>query len=116
MAFVILVIVAVVVLAIAGGVLFALRSSSAKEHPHAAGEPPATRAKRKATAVPETPTVEELEAMLEAPPAPEPSVTEAPPEAPPEAPSEPEAQAPAEAVEPEVVEKPRLRDRLGRTR
>jgi fused signal recognition particle receptor len=45
-----------------------------------------------------TPTVEELEAMLEAPAAPAPTV-EAPP-----------------AAEPEVVERPRLRDRLGRTR
>jgi len=43
-----------------------------------------------------TPTVEELERLLEAPPAPEPEIA-APPA-------------------PEVIERPRLRDRLGRTR
>jgi fused signal recognition particle receptor len=48
----------------------------------------------------ETPSVEELEALLKAPPAPEP-VVETPP---------------APTPEPEVIEKPRLRDRLGRTR
>jgi fused signal recognition particle receptor len=47
----------------------------------------------------ETPSVEELEALLRAPAAPE--VT---------------APAPAPAAEPEVVERPRLRDRLGGTR
>jgi fused signal recognition particle receptor len=73
-----------------------------------AGEPAAPPAERPSrplappVELPETPTVEELEAMLEAP-------------APPEAPEAPEA---APELEPatEVVERPRLRDRLGRTR
>jgi fused signal recognition particle receptor len=86
-----IVIVLAVIVLVTGGVLLLLRRR--EEHPGVPGEPP--RAVRTVEEAPPTPTVEELEALLEAPAAPEPVIT--PPE-------------------PEVIEKPRLRDRLGRTR
>jgi fused signal recognition particle receptor len=77
-------------------VAFRRRGGVAEIH----GEP--TTPTKTTTLEPPTPTVEELEALLKEPPAAEP-VIEAPPE--------------AEVVaEPEVIERPRLRDRLGRTR
>jgi fused signal recognition particle receptor len=97
MAYVLLIVVALVAVVIAGVVLVGLRSRSAKEHRRVEGEPASANGTRAATA-PATPTVEELEAMLEAPPAPEAPPAAAPP------------------TEIEVVERPRLRDRLGRTR
>jgi fused signal recognition particle receptor len=116
MAFVLLIVVALIAVVITGVVLFAMRSSGTKEHPLATGEPRASQQSpsTSTTAAP-TPTVEELEAMLEAPPAPEPPIAKAPP-APPHVAPPTEVAAPVEAPEPEVVEKPRLRDRLGRTR
>src|SRR5262245_2476556 len=95
---IVVIIVVVAVLLVAGAL--ALVVSRRRAHPSVAGEPPAPVAEKPAVdpaaeTVP-TPTVEELEALLEAPAAPEP-VIEAP-------------------AEPEVFEKPSLRDRLGRTR
>jgi fused signal recognition particle receptor len=95
----VLIIVAAAVVALAAGLTLVVR----RRRHQIPGEPPpraATTAAAPEVEV-ETPSVEELEAMLDAPAAPE---VEAPPVAP---------LAPAE---PEVVEKPRLRDRLGRTR
>jgi fused signal recognition particle receptor len=89
---VIVIIVAVVVLLAGGAALVVTRR---RERPHVPGEPVGPPPTATDLDIP-TPTVEELEALLEAPPVPE---VEAPP-----------------APEPAVVEKPRLRDRLGRTR
>src|SRR5262245_11688690 len=94
---IVVIIIVVAVLLVAGAV--ALVATRRRAHPSVAGEPPAPVAEKPAVdaaaeTVP-TPTVEELEALLEAPAAPEPVI---------------------EAAEPEVLEKPRLRDRLGRTR
>jgi fused signal recognition particle receptor len=86
MVFVIVAVVVVLVGAIIGFVVTQRR----REHPRVPGEPSAARTATIEQA-PSTPSVEELEAMLEVP------TVEAPPE-------------------PEVIEKPRLRDRLGRTR
>jgi fused signal recognition particle receptor len=95
MVIVLVIIIIVAVLAIAGAFAVALRAGGrSAERRDVRGEP--TTPPRDVRA-PETPTVEELEAMLEAPPAPEPTVVEEP-------------------ALPEVIEKPRLRDRLGRTR
>ena len=115
MAFALLIVVAVLAVAITGVVLLALRSPGTKEHPRAAGEPRVETKPRPSPTLPTTPTVEELEAMLEAPPVAEPPVIEAPPPAIPGV-EEPAAVVEPEVLEPEVVEKPRLRDRLGRTR
>src|SRR5213080_5191695 len=93
MVVVLIVIVVAFVALLAGGLLLVIRR---REHDTVPGEP-FPGAVATVDEAPPTPTVEELEEMLEAPPAPEP-VVEAPPE-------------PAE-----VIEKPRLRDRLGRTR
>ena len=113
-AVIVVVVVALVLVSI--GVAVLLRSGGRRKGAGpVAGEPPATPATReapRATTRPAaqplpqvpTPTVEELEELLRA--APE---VEAPPA--PEA--EVEVEAPAA---PEVVERPRLRDRLGRTR
>ncbi len=104
MVVVIIVLVALVVASI--GVLFGLRMSArTKARTDVAGEPiapPAAppRSERSPQPTVEAPGVEELEALLQAP-------------APPEAPPEVEA---LEVTEPEVLERPRLRDRLGRTR
>jgi fused signal recognition particle receptor len=94
MVVVLIIVVVAFVALLAGGLLLVIRR---REHDTVPGEPPAA-AVTTVDEAPPTPTIEELEEMLEAPPAPEP-VVEAPPEA-----------------EPEVIEKPRLRDRLGRTR
>jgi fused signal recognition particle receptor len=91
-----LVIIVVVALLLIAGVAFV--ATRRRDHPRVAGEP-AAPPPPVITESPPTPTVEELEALLEAPPAPEPVVP----------PPEPEAPAPP-------IEKPRLRDRLGRTR
>jgi fused signal recognition particle receptor len=92
---IVLVIIILAVLVVAGGFAIALRAGSRHgERRDVRGEPTTPPG---AVRAPETPTVEELEAMLEAPPAPEPTVVEEP-------------------ALPEVIEKPRLRDRLGRTR
>ncbi len=94
----------VVVVAVAAVVLIVAAFVAARVRPRPGrvpGEPPPPA--REVTA----PTVEELEALLQAPP-----VTEAPPVEAPPAPPAPEVAAPV----PEVVERPRLRDRLGRTR
>jgi fused signal recognition particle receptor len=91
---IVVIVLAVLALAIVVGGITLVMTRRAR--PGVPGEPPG--ALDVEAGVP-TPTVEELEAMLEAPPA------EAPAEAP-----------PGEALPPEVVEKPRLRDRLGRTR
>jgi len=89
-----IVIAVVVVLIVGAGAIALVRR---RDTGTVQGEIVAPRAVTEAEPV-ETPSVEELEALLKAPPAPEP-VVEAPP-----------------APEPEVIEKPRLRDRLGRTR
>ena len=92
---IVLIVIIVAVLAIAGVFAVVLRAGGrGAERRDVRGEP---KTPPGAVRAPETPTVEELEAMLEAPPAPEPTVVE-----------EPEL--------PELIEKPRLRDRLGRTR
>jgi fused signal recognition particle receptor len=88
--------IAMLIVAVFAIVAFRRRGGVAEIH----GEP--TTPTKTTTLEPPTPTVEELEALLKEPPAPEP-VIEAPPE--------------AEVVaESEVIERPRLRDRLGRTR
>jgi fused signal recognition particle receptor len=97
MAVAIVIVVVAFVALLAGGLTLLLRRR--EEHPRIAGEPPAPPQIDEA---PPTPSVEELEALLEAPTVPEP-VIEAPPE-------------PEVVVEPEVIEKPKLRDRLSRTR
>jgi fused signal recognition particle receptor len=89
-----IVIAVVVVLIVGAGAIALVRR---RDTGTVQGEIVAPRAVTEAEPV-ETPSVEELEALLKAPPAPEP-VVEAPP-----------------APEAEVIEKPRLRDRLGRTR
>src|SRR5262245_46184614 len=93
MAVVLIVVVVAFVALLAGGLMLVVRRRRRDEV--MPGEPPPA-ATTTVDEAPPTPTVEELEEMHEAPPAPEP-VVEAPPE-------------------PEVIEKPRLRDRLGRTR
>jgi fused signal recognition particle receptor len=113
---VVIVVVVVALVLVAAGVLVAVRSSGrTKERPGVAGEP-ATRPKPDVLAPEPTapaPSVEELEALLrgpevEAPPAPAPEVEV-------EVTPAPVAEPEPAAVE-EVLEKPRLRDRLGRTR
>jgi fused signal recognition particle receptor len=85
---IVLIVVAVVLVGAIVG--FVVTRTRRREHPRVPGEPIAAPTAT-VEAAPPTPTVEELEAMLETP------TVEAPPE-------------------PEVIEKPRLRDRLGRTR
>ncbi|HVJ95360.1 MAG TPA: signal recognition particle-docking protein FtsY [Acidimicrobiia bacterium] len=104
MELVILIAVAALVL-IGAGVVLARRSGSVKEHPRVAGEPPAAVTETKPE-IP-TPTVEELEELLQVPAPPDVDVVAPEPEV-----IEPEV---VEVVEPEVIEKARLRDRLGRT-
>jgi len=105
---VLVVLVVVVIVLVAGGVVL-VRRARTKEHPGVEGEPEAPSRASAASTTEEipTPTVEELERLLEAeleePPADSAVVAEAEPE------------AAVEAV-PEVIEKARLRDRLGRTR
>jgi len=96
---VIIVIVAALVL-VGAGVAVMLRSSRRSAKGAVAGElsPSRTEANRLAELTIPTPSVEELEELLREPAAP--------------AEAEPEAAGPAA----EVVERPRLRDRLGRTR
>ncbi|HTL85759.1 MAG TPA: signal recognition particle-docking protein FtsY [Acidimicrobiia bacterium] len=84
---IVLIVVAVVLV---GAIVGFVVTRQRREHPRVPGEPTAASAAT-VEAAPPTPSVEELEAMLETP------TVEAPPE-------------------PEVIEKPRLRDRLGRTR
>jgi fused signal recognition particle receptor len=99
---VIIVVVAVVVVAV--GVLVGVRMSArTKERRGVRGEPvtPPTATRTQPTV--EAPSVEELEALLQAPSAPDVVL-------------EPDVVAEPEVLEPEVFEKPRLRDRLGRTR
>lgn len=102
----ILIIVAVLVL-LPLGVFLGLRiSTRTKESGAVPGEsatrPGPTVATTEPTVATPAPTVEELEALLRAPSAPEPE---------PEVEPEPEPD-----IEIEIVERPRLRDRLGRTR
>jgi fused signal recognition particle receptor len=94
---ILIVVVAVVVLAGAGFALWFVRRNDKHEIHGEVPAPPPPLVSATQTETIETPTVEELEALLEAPPAAEPIVV--PP-----------------APEPPVIEKPRLRDRLGRTR
>jgi fused signal recognition particle receptor len=112
MVVVILVVVAALVL-VAAGVFVALR---VRGRDAVAGEPAAPprptappRTEARAEPAVETPSVEELEALLRAPAAPDVEI----PEAEVTAPAVPEIPAPAA---PESVERPRLRDRLGGTR
>jgi fused signal recognition particle receptor len=112
MVVVILVVVAALVL-VAAGVFVALR---VRGRDAVAGEPAAPprptappRTEARAEPAVETPSVEELEALLRAPAAPDVEI----PEAEATAPTVPEIPAPAA---PESVERPRLRDRLGGTR
>jgi fused signal recognition particle receptor len=92
---VIIVVAALVVVSI--GLLLALRMSArTKERKGLGGEPVAPPRPEPTV---EAPSVEELEALLQAPPVPEVEIEVEP-----------------EALEPEVLERPRLRDRLGRTR
>jgi fused signal recognition particle receptor len=112
MVVVILVVVAALVL-VAAGVFVALR---VRGRDAVAGEPAAPprptaapRTEARAETPVETPSVEELEALLRAPAAPDVEI----PEAEATAPTVPEIPAPAA---PESVERPRLRDRLGGTR
>ena len=105
---VLVVLVVVVVVVIATGVVL-VRRGRTKEHPVVSGEPDAPpRASGGSTTeeIP-TPTVEELEKLLEA------ELEE--PSADSTVVAEPEPETAVEAV-PEVIEKARLRDRLGRTR
>jgi fused signal recognition particle receptor len=96
---VVIIVVAIVVVAI--GVLVGVRMSArTKERRAVPGEPVAPP--RPGPTV-EAPSVEELEALLQAPSAPDVVL-------------EPEVVAEPEVLEPEVFERPRLRDRLGRTR
>jgi fused signal recognition particle receptor len=115
---VVIVVVAALVLVMAGAFVAVRVSGRGKERRGVAGEPAAPPVARSgpetATAPDEralpTPSVEELEALLRAPAAPE-------VEAPPAPPAPPAPSAPPEvAPEAEVVARPRLRDRLGRTR
>jgi fused signal recognition particle receptor len=92
----VIVIIVVAVLLVAGGA--ALVITRRREHPRVPGEPMVGPDASVADLDVPVPTIEELEALLEAP-AP---VLEEP--------------APAPEVAPEVIERPRLRDRLGRTR
>jgi fused signal recognition particle receptor len=108
---VIIVIVAVVVL-VSGGAFVAVRARSRARHREGvSGEPPRD-ARPPAAHAPDstipTPTVEELEELLREPAVEEPAEVEVP-----SAPTDVDVVTP---VEPEVVERPRLRDRLGRTR
>jgi fused signal recognition particle receptor len=114
---VVIVVVAALVLALAGAFVAVRVSGRGKERGVAGepAEPPIARSGPRTGTAPEdralpTPSVEELEALLRAPAAPD---VEAPP-APP-APAVPPEVAPP-VPEPELVERPRLRDRLGRTR
>jgi fused signal recognition particle receptor len=99
---IVIVIVIVVAAVLLGGGLalwFVHRNDNKGDvHGEVTAPPPATAVKT-ATSTIETPTVEELEKLLEEPPASESIIIDEPPPA-----------------EPIVIEKPRLRDRLGRTR
>ncbi len=88
---ILIVIIVVAVVLVAGGIGLVVTRRRG-ERPSVPGEPRA-RPSSEIEEAPPTPSVEELEEMLEAPPAPEPKIGA-----------------------PEVVERPRLRDRLGRTR
>ncbi|MDQ1475244.1 MAG: fused signal recognition particle receptor [Actinomycetota bacterium] len=119
---VVIVVVAALVLVLAGAFVAVRVSGRSREHRRVAGEPaapPVARSGPRTGTAPDepalqTPSVEELEALLRAPAAPD---VEAPPAptAPPAPPAPPEV-APAPPPEPGIVERPRLRDRLGRTR
>jgi fused signal recognition particle receptor len=116
---VVIVVVVAVVLVLAGAFVAVRVRGRGKEHPRVPGEPatppvarsgPGSRTEPDERALP-TPSVEELEALLRAPAAPG---AEAPaPPIPPEITIEAEPEAEPEI---EIVERPRLRDRLGRTR
>ncbi len=104
----VIVIVVVALVLVSAGAFVAVRANRRPQaRGRVAGEPPAppVETARRPEPQVEAPTVEELEALLRAPAAPE-----APP-----APPAPEVAVEAPAV-PEVVERPRLRDRLGGTR
>jgi fused signal recognition particle receptor len=106
---VILVVVAVLVL-VSAGAFVAVRARSARHREGVPGEPPVPRSRpprTPETTIP-TPSVEELEELLREPVVEEPAEVEVPAAA-----TDVEIVAP---VEPEVGERPRLRDRLGRTR
>jgi fused signal recognition particle receptor len=92
---VIIVVAALVVVSI--GLLLALRMSARTKERQGLGGEPVAPPRPEPTV--EAPSVEELEALLQAPPVPEVEIEVEP-----------------EALEPEVLERPRLRDRLGRTR
>jgi fused signal recognition particle receptor len=93
----VIVIIAAAVLLVAGGAALVI-TRRREQHPRVPGEASVGPAASVADLDVPVPTIEELEALLEVP-AP---VVEEP--------------APAPAPAPEVIEKPRLRDRLGRTR
>ncbi len=97
---ILIVVVAVVVVAGGGFALWFVHRNDKRDVHGEVATPPLPEPPKSATTTEtiETPTVEELEALLEEPPAPEPTVAPTTPEPPP------------------VIEKPRLRDRLGRTR
>ena len=105
---VIIVIVAVVVLVSAGAIVAVRARGRARHREGVPGEPPraptAPPARPPETTIP-TPSVEELEELLREPAVEEPAEVGVP--------AAPDVVAPAE---PEIVERPRLRDRLGRTR
>jgi fused signal recognition particle receptor len=108
---VIIIVVAALVL-VGAGALVAVRARGRARHREVvAGEPPRDQGSRPPRA-PEstipTPSVEELEELLRRPAVEEPAEVEVP-----AGPTDADVVAP---VEPEVVERPRLRDRLGRTR
>jgi fused signal recognition particle receptor len=92
---VVIVVAALVVVSI--GLLLALRMSARTKERRGVGGEPVAPPRPEPTV--EAPSVEELEALLQAPPVPEVEIEVEP-----------------EALEPEVLERPRLRDRLGRTR
>jgi fused signal recognition particle receptor len=108
-AVIIVVVVAVVVLVSAGALVAVRARGRARHREGVSGEPPrasgATPTRPPESTIP-TPTVEELEELLREPAVEEPAEVEVP-------------GGPTDVVaptEPEVVERPRLRDRLGRTR
>jgi fused signal recognition particle receptor len=92
---VIIVVAALVIVSI--GLLLGLRMSARTKERKGVGGEPVARPRPEPTV--EAPSVEELEALLQAPPVPEVEIEVEP-----------------EVLEPEVLERPRLRDRLGRTR
>jgi fused signal recognition particle receptor len=96
---IVIVFVVIGLLIVVGGTAFVITQMRGRDRTVVEGEPAAPP--RLVEEAPPTPTVEELEAMLEAPPAPPPPAPEVEVDAPPE---------------PAVIERPRLRDRLGRTR